>query len=164
MAVTGSNKLRQSWWRERKPAKSNWQDSCSAKCSMVTANCVSHFIRSPGQQETTNPGKTLGGRVPTLPYWNALLLLWWGQLGLLSHKLSISTFPPVFLTLGHSSGTNCSPPLHVYNYHFPDSALIFQSLSICWSLLILSFFIILTELEWCLPNQTVSSVSYPTRL
>ena len=31
------------------------------------ANRVSHFIRSPGQRETTYPGKTLGGRVPHLP-------------------------------------------------------------------------------------------------
>lgn len=123
---------------KRKPAKSNWQDSCSAKCSMVMANCVSHFIRSPGQQETTNPGKTLGGRVSlSLTEISSFDEDNWDCFHTNS-PLVLSTSHSI---LGHSSGTNCSPSSAIYNYHFPWTQLSSsrKPFLICWSLLILSF-------------------------
>lgn len=76
--------------RERR-FKSTRQDGHSSK-SMVMANRVSHFI-SPGQQETTDTGETLGSEnFPQFPYLHSLLC-WLGHLGLLSHKLSMQSRP-----------------------------------------------------------------------
>ena len=64
MAVPGNNNLMYNRWRERKKVPSKQQAGRSPKCSMVMANRASRFIRSPGQRETANTRKTLGGRAP----------------------------------------------------------------------------------------------------
>ena len=77
--------------------ESNRQDGHSSKSSMVMANHVSHFIRSPGQQETTDTGEMPGSenfpQFPPSSYLHSLLLLRLGHLGLLSDKLSMRSRP-----------------------------------------------------------------------